>query len=207
MNNYDYITNAFTRDGNNTNLEVNNLNVGCITSTNNNFELDSNGNLTVNSITANNIIGQAVANAVYPVGSIYMSINATNPSTLFGGQWEQLKDKFLLGCGDIYQNGTTGGEASHVLTTSEIPSHNHSASTNSTGGHRHTFKGWWTTKGDGSATYACVARTQQNDAAEYGSFASAGEHSHTVTVNNTGDGQAHNNMPPYLSIYMWKRIS
>ena len=203
----DYIIDAFTRDGNNTNLEVNNLNVGCITSTNNNFELDSNGNLTVNSITANNIIGQAVANAVYPVGSIYMSINATNPSTLFGGQWEQLKDKFLLGCGDIYQNGTTGGEVSHVLTTSEIPSHNHSASTNSTGGHRHTFKGWWTTKGDGSATYACVARTQQNDAAEYGSFASAGEHSHTVTVNNTGDGQAHNNMPPYLSIYMWKRIS
>lgn len=203
----DYIIDAFTRDGNNTNLEVNNLNVGCITSTNNNFELDSNGNLTVNSITANNIIGQAVANAVYPVGSIYMSINSTNPSTLFGGQWEQLKDKFLLGCGDIYQNGTTGGEASHVLATSEMPSHNHSASTNSTGGHRHTFSGWWTTKGDGSATYACVARTQQNDPAEYGSFATAGEHSHTVTVNNTGDGQAHNNMPPYLSIYMWKRIS
>lgn len=203
----DYIIDAFTRDGNNTNLEVNNLNVGCITSTNNNFELDSNGNLIVNSITANNIIGQAVANAVYPVGSIYMSINSTNPSTLFGGQWEQLKDKFLLGCGDIYQNGTTGGEASHVLTTSEMPSHNHSASTNSAGGHRHTFKGWWTTKGDGSATYACVARTQQNDAVEYGSFATAGEHSHTVTVNNTGDGQAHNNMPPYLSIYMWKRIS
>lgn len=203
----DYIIDAFTRDGNNTNLEVNNLNVGCITSTNNNFELDSNGNLTVNSITANNIIGQAVANAVYPVGSIYMSINSTNPSTLFGGQWEQLKDKFLLGCGDIYQNGTTGGEASHVLTTSEMPSHNHSASTNSTGGHRHTFKGWWTTKGDGSATYACVARTQQNDAVEYGSFATAGEHSHTVTVNNTGGGVAHNNMPPYLSIYMWKRIS
>ena len=203
----DYIIDAFTRDGNNTNLEVNNLNVGCITSTNNNFELDSNGNLTVNSITANNIIGQAVANAVYPVGSIYMSINATNPSTLFGGQWEQLKDKFLLGCGDVYQNGTTGGEASHVLTTSEMPSHNHSASTNSTGGHRHTFKGWWTTKGDGSTTYACVARTQQNDPVEYGSFATAGEHSHTVTVNNTGGGVAHNNMPPYLSIYMWKRIS
>ncbi len=203
----DYIIDAFTRDGNNTNLEVNNLNVGCITSTNNNFELDSNGNLTVNSITANNIIGQAVANAVYPVGSIYMSVNSTNPSTLFGGQWEQLKDKFLLGCGDIYQNGTTGGEASHVLTTSEMPSHNHSASTNSTGGHRHTFKGWWTTKGDGSATYACVARTQQNDPVEYGSFATAGEHSHTVTVNNTGGGQSHNNMPPYLSVYMWKRIS
>ena len=63
MNNYDYIIQAFTRDGNNTNLEVNNLDVGCITSLNNNFELDSNGNLTVNTITANNITAQAVANA------------------------------------------------------------------------------------------------------------------------------------------------
>ena len=203
----DYIIDAFTRDGNNTNLEVNNLTAGCISSSNNNFELDSNGNLTVNSITTNSIIGQAVANAVYPVGAIYLSINNTNPSTLFGGQWEQLKDKFLLGCGDTYQNGATGGEASHTLTSTEMPSHTHSASTNSTGGHRHTFKGWWTTKGDGSTAYACVARTEQNDPVEYGSFATAGEHSHTVTINNTGDGQAHNNMPPYLAVYMWKRIS
>lgn len=203
----DYIIDAFTRDGNNTNLEVNNLTVGCISSSNNNFELDSNGNLTVNSITTNSIIGQAVANAVYPVGAIYLSINNTNPSTLFGGQWEQLKDKFLLGCGDTYQNGATGGEASHTLTSTEMPSHTHSASTNSTGGHRHTFKGWWTTKGDGTTACACVARTEQSDPAEYGSFATAGEHSHTVTINNTGDGQAHNNMPPYLAVYMWKRIS
>lgn len=203
----DYINNAFTKEGENTNLEVNNLNVGCITSTNNAFQLDSTGNLTVKTITANSIIGEAVAKTIYPVGSIYMSINATNPATLFGGQWEQLKDKFLLGCGDNYQNGATGGEALHTLTASEMPSHKHSATTNNTGGHRHTFKGWWTTKGDGSATYACVARTTQNDAVEYGSFATAGDHTHTVTVNNTGDSQAHNNMPPYLAVYMWKRIS
>lgn len=207
-NNYDYIIQAFTRDGNNTNLEVNNLDVSCITSTNNNFELDSNGNLSVNSITTNSINSQAITSAVYPVGSIYLSINSTNPSTLFGGTWEQIKDKFLLACGDTYTNGSTGGEATHTLTTNEIPSHSHTASTNSTGGHRHTFKGWWTTKGDGSATYACVARTTQSgDSAEYGSFATAGEHSHTVTVNNTGDGQAHNNMPPYLAVYIWKRVS
>ena len=156
-NNYDYIIQAFTRDGNNTNLEVNNLDVSCITSTNNNFELDSNGNLSVNSITTNSINSQAITSAVYPVGSIYLSINSTNPSTLFGGTWEQIKDKFLLACGDTYTNGSTGGEATHTLTTNEIPSHSHTASTNSTGGHRHTFKGWWTTKGDGSATYACVA--------------------------------------------------
>lgn len=204
---YDYIIDAFTRDGNNTNLEVNNLNVGCITSTNNNFELDSNGNLTVNSITANSIGGQAIANLLYPVGSIYLAVNSTNPSTLFGGTWERIQDKFLLGCGSTYSNGSTGGEASHTLTTNEMPSHNHSASTNTTGGHRHTFKGWWTTTGGGTSQYACVSRSELSDAPEYGSFATAGDHSHTVTVNNNGGGQAHNNMPPYLAVYMWKRVS
>lgn len=209
MNEYDYIVNAFTRTGDNTNLEVDNLNVGCVTSKNNKFELDSEGNLTVKSITATNqnISGNANIDSIYPVGSIYMSVNTANPSTLFGGTWERIKDKFLLACGDTYENGEVGGEASHTLTTSEMPSHNHSASTNTTGGHRHTFKGWWTTKGDGSATYACVARATQNDAAEYGSFASAGDHSHTVTVENAGGSNAHNNMPPYLAIYMWKRVS
>ncbi len=207
MNEYDYIIDAFTKEGENTNLQVNNLDVDCITSKNKKFELDSNGNLTVQSINANSFASPALLNAMYPIGSIYMSINETNPSTIFGGQWEQIKDKFLLACGDTYENGSIGGEATHTLTKSEMPSHNHSASTNTTGGHRHTFTGWWTTKGDGSTTYACVARTQQSDAAEYGSFSTAGDHSHTVTINNTGDGQAHNNMPPYMAIYMWKRIS
>lgn len=204
---YDYIIDAFTRDGNNTNLEVNNLNVGCITSANNNFELDSSGNLTVNSITTNSITGQALANLLYPVGSIYLAVNSTNPSTLFGGTWEQIQGKFLLGCNSTYSNGSTGGEATHTLTTNEMPSHGHSASTNTTGGHRHTFKGWWTTTGGGSAQYACVSRSELSDAAEYGSFATAGDHSHTVTVNNAGGGTAHNNMPPYLAVYMWKRVS
>lgn len=205
MNEYDYITNAFTKKGENTNLEVNNLNVSCITSKNNKFELDSEGNLNVKSINVESIT--PLLNSFYPIGAIYMSINETNPSTIFGGEWEQIKDRFLLSCGDTYTNGTTGGEASHTLTTKEMPSHSHSAGTNTTGGHRHSFSGWWTTKGDGSATYACVARSQQNDPAEYGSFSTEGNHSHTVTINNTGDGQAHNNMPPFIAVYMWKRIS
>ena len=207
MNEYDYITNAFTKKGENTNLEINNLNVSCITSKNNKFELDSEGNLTVKTLNVESISTSALLNAMYPIGSIYMSVNETDPSTIFGGQWEQVKNKLLSACGDTYQNGTTGGEATHILNTNEIPVHNHVASTNTTGGHRHTFTGWWTTKGDGSTAYACVARATQNDAPEYGSFATAGEHSHTVTVNNTGGGQAHNNMPPYMAVYMWKRIS
>lgn len=73
--------------------------------------------------------------SVYPVGSIYMSVNAINPGTLFGGTWNQIKDKFLLACGDTYSNGETGGSATHTpsgsvgnhaLTTTELPSHTHS---------------------------------------------------------------------------------
>lgn len=209
MNEYQYIIDAFTKTGENTNLEVNNLNASCITSKNSNFELDSEGNLTVKSITAQtvNIVSQILLDSIHPVGSVYISVDSTNPSQLFGGQWEQIKDIFLLACGDTYANATSGGEASHVLTVNELPSHNHTGSTNTAGDHRHAFTGWWTTKGDGSEAYACVSRGYTNDPSEYGTFSSAGAHSHTLTINNTGGSQAHNNMPPYLAVNMWKRVS
>ena len=62
---------------------------------------------------------------IYPVGSIYMNINSTNPTDLFGGVWEQIKERFILGCGDTHTAGTTGGEFSHTLTVDEMPSHKH----------------------------------------------------------------------------------
>lgn len=69
----------------------------------------------------------------YPVGSLYWSKNATNPGTLFGGTWTQVKDKFVLAAGDSYEAGSTGGEASHKLTTNEMPSHSHTGSAESAG--------------------------------------------------------------------------
>ena len=62
---------------------------------------------------------------VWPVGSIYMSVNSTNPGTLFGGTWQRLKDRFLLGAGDTYAAGSQGGEATHTLTIDEMPAHSH----------------------------------------------------------------------------------
>ncbi len=62
----------------------------------------------------------------YPVGSIYISIKPTNPSELFGGEWAPMKDRFLLGVGDIYKVvNDIGGEATHKLTVNEIPYHTH----------------------------------------------------------------------------------
>lgn len=62
---------------------------------------------------------------IYPIGSIYMNINNINPEIVFGGQWEQIQDKFLLAAGSTYTGGDTGGEATHTLTVAEMPNHNH----------------------------------------------------------------------------------
>lgn len=119
---------------------------------------------------------------IYPVGSIYMSVNDVNPSTLFGGTWERIQDKFLLSAGNTYTAGDTGGSATVTLTENQMPSHRHNihyrtnvaASGNS---------GLWVL---GGSTYSGKS-TSTNDSA--------------------GGGQAHNNMPPYLVVYVWKRIS
>ena len=120
---------------------------------------------------------------IYPVGSIYMSANNVSPANLFGGTWEQIKDKFLLSAGDTYNAGDEGGEATHTLTINEMPSHNHSIKkqVDNNSGNKVSV-------GSGSSSLFY----QFDDTAE---------------TNNTGGGQAHNNMPPYLAVYMWKRIT
>lgn len=131
------------------------------------------------------IISQPIVDKIYPVGSIYMSVNNTNPSTLFGGTWEQLKDRFLLGAGSTYSNGSTGGEASHTLTVNEMPAHNHQVSS-----------GWNPVAGKDRVQY-----TQLEGGYRYNG------NSNEAFIQNTGGGAAHNNMPPYLTVYMWKRTA
>lgn len=83
--------------------------------------------------------GAPLLNLVYPVGSIYLSSNNTNPGTLFGGTWIQIKDRFILTAGDYYSNGATGGASSVTLTVSNMPSHSHSFTPSGTvGSHTHT---------------------------------------------------------------------
>ena len=95
-------------------------------------------------------LSNSIIDMVYPVGSIYMSVASTSPATLFGGTWEQLKDRFLLGAGDTYTAGNTSGAASqsytpagsvgnHTLTIAEIPSHAHGLNSHvhSVGAHSH----------------------------------------------------------------------
>ena len=132
---------------------------------------------------------------VYPVGSVYISVTSTNPQVLFGGEWTQIKDTFLLACGNNYANGATGGEANHTLTVNEMPSHSHQLQSISgyddlnfiNGDGKFHIQNSDTTVGWGSA----------KDATYY----------YGTTHGTTGGSQPHNNMPPYLAVYMWKRTS
>lgn len=137
-----------------------------------------------------------IVDKIYPIGSIYLSVNNTSPSILFGGEWEQIKDRFLLGAGDNYAAGNTGGEAMHTLTSDEIPSHNHPT-------YRDGFS--FTTM---KSIAGSSGSLQVGNSGRYG-FASNNGYEDLQVSNGTGysgKSQSHNNMPPYLVVYVWKRI-
>ena len=149
---------------------------------------------------------------VYPVGSIYMSTVSTNPATLFGfGTWEAMPaGRVLLAqgksdWGTTYNAGETGGEATHQLTVGELPNHGHTASTNTTGNHTHIYK--YTNGFASPSDSGSLSRQEWLRPVENIDTSDAGSHSHNVVVNNTGSNQAHNNMQPYISIYIWQRIT
>ena len=124
------------------------------------------------------------AGTPYPVGSIYMSIFDTSPASLFGGTWERLKDRFLLAAGDTYEALTMGGEAEHTLTVDEMPKHNH----------------------DFQASYSDIATGSEVN----GKILAGGDYNswlwNFARTNDSGWNAPHNNMPPYLAVYMWARV-
>ena len=133
--------------------------------------------------------GKSLLDMVYPVGSIYLSVSGTDPQTLFGGTWARLEDVFLLAAGAKHAAGSTGGEESHILTEAEIAPHKHAmaygpeSSASSTG-----------------FPYGIAAGSATNSAGGRGYASNLGTFS-------AGGGQPHNNMPPYLAVYTWKRTA
>lgn len=143
-------------------------------------------------------------NLVYPIGAVYISINSTSPAILFGGTWEAINDRFLLSAGSSYSAGSTGGAATHKLTTSEMPSHTHEARIlfNQTG-YGNTSKAWELFLNE---YVSPTATPMASTAGTAGTLTDVNTRS-LRNVTNTGGGTAHNNMPPYLTVYMWKRVS
>ncbi len=207
-----YIANAFTKTEDKVNLEVDNASINCLTSKKNKFSLDEDGNLVVNSLTCNNTNSGSSMNLldVYPIGSIYLSVNDINPNTLFGGTWEAWgAGRCPIGMDTTQTEFDTvekmGGEKDHTLTIEEMPAHTHTIG--SSGAHTHTYTGFLQVSAVSSATYQAVAhkRYTADGAKVPPSMNSSGGHTHTPT--NTGGGQAHNNLQPYITCYMWKRVA
>lgn len=124
---------------------------------------------------------------IHPVGSIYWSTNITSPETLFGGTWEQIKDTFILAAGDSYSAGSTGGEANHTLTIDELPSHRHYLK------YGNVYIGYLNSNAAQSNNNALYKYNVSREDALYGE--------------DRGGNQPHNNMPPYLVAYCWKRTA
>ena len=88
-----------------------------------------------------------------------------------------------------------------------MPSHNHTATTDATGEHTHTLTAKWHWGSSAHASDAGWARDEATEQNKTNNTDSAGTHTHAVIVSNTGNGEAHNSMQPYIAVYMWKRIS
>ncbi len=164
------------------------------------------------------IVAGDLVNKIYPVGSIYLSINATNPASLFGGTWEQWGSGRVPVGVDTSQAefnvaGKAGGFKTHTLTAYEIPAHAHvvpqfSGTTGTGGSHTHGARyDKDAATGTGKGRYFPAGTTEK------GNFTtSSGSHNHTFVVGqrntyNTGGSLAHNNLQPYITCYMWRRTA
>ena len=149
--------------------------------------------------------GKTLLDMVYPVGSIYLSVSGTDPQTLFGGTWTRLEDVFLLAAGAKHPAGSTGGEEAHTITEGEMPSHGN-----------HLMQG---------RMYQELADNASNDSSYRSNTLYLGKNAFASTGNFNrgwkdwnggemypagtlkGGGNPHNNMPPYLAVYTWKRTA
>lgn len=191
-----YIKDAFTKTGENVNLEVDNLNATCITSSNNKFQLDSEGNLTVKSITLTEgtIDNQSIMNFIYPVGSIYMSVNNADPNVIFGGVWERFANgRCLVGVDTTQTEFDTSQKAGGSKDFQE---------------HYHDIR--WN-KSDGDGVTISVTGTGQK-ALDISSWSwnynrknVRGSGSNLYT-SKEGTGTS-GNLQPYITCYIWKRTA
>ena len=148
------------------------------------------------SLTADSVLTQKKDE---PIGSIIMGTGdnfATQSAVqnVYIGTWEQIKDVFLLAAGDSYVAGTTGGEASHTLTVDEMPNHQHGLVTD-----MNAYEG-----ANQTGNYF---KMRNNDTVNGYTTETGVAYNGWKGMSGAGGNQPHNNMPPYLTVYMWRRIA
>ena len=155
---------------------------------------------------SSNITMEQILNLVYPVGSIYISESSTSPASLFGGTWESYgQGRTLIGAGTgtdsnsvqkTFAANSTGGEYDHTLTTNEMPSHNHVS-------RMYLNQDLGITKPAQFSYYDYQKNSifWSPDTLENYNEWNMGNSSYT------GGSQSHNNVQPYITVYMWKRTN
>lgn len=139
-------------------------------------------------VTAADIVvgGKSLLDLLHPVGSYHISDDPTEPSVLFGGVWERIAGRFLLGSGDGYATGDVGGEKEHTLTVNETAPHNHVAMRRA------------------ESTDDYVKAGDRSWGITAGSNAAGGL---GYMTSEAGGGKPHNNMPPYYTTNIWRRTA
>lgn len=138
---------------------------------------------------------------VYPVGAVYISASAANPKALFGGTWTRIQGRFLLAADAGHPAGSTGGAEEVTLTEEQLPEI--SGSINAGSGSQET--GYGAFRGaDGVFTLrSSMANGQPRESVPYSGTAPG----YAYADLSIGGGEAHNNMPPYLAVYVWQRTA
>lgn len=145
------------------------------------------GNLTLGTLAK-----QAIGKFIYPVGSVISNTSGTNPGTQFGGTWEQFAPgRFLIGAGTgndgstsmTFTSSSKGGEYTHILTVNEMPSHKHDIAA--------PISSTWTAAGGSSIQGSNQTQNSYN----------------FNWCTEIGGNKPHNNLPPYQSVYYWRRVS
>ena len=165
---------------------------------------------------------QRLIDLIYPVGSIYMSVNSTSPADLFGGTWDTMPaGRVLLAqgksqWGTTYTAGSTGGEATHLLTPEEMPRHKHDAVANNENisGTAYLQMGNGVSIATGSTT-GVFSAIGSGTVEGYGSGSKSGTnglkfnstHTPTISISYTGADTAHNNLQPFIAVFMWRRTA
>ena len=131
----------------------------------------------------------AVVERDHPVGSLYISANPTSPAELYGGTWERIEGRFIMGASDTYPAGSTGGNLQMVLSPENIPAVGFSIPTNDT------------QKDDIHVNKWDFMASVSQETADGGKF-----HSGLYGSTNNGNSPV-DILNPYYSMYIWRRVA